>query len=95
MTGELKEVLWFVIPKAHQVAAMIGCHWDAGHQGQQQTLYLLQDWFWWSSMAMQMQKVISSCEQCIQHERHLSQSANAAHHCHCSFGIATHGFHKH
>ena len=27
--------------------------------------------------------------------RHPSQSANAVHHCHCSFGVATHGFHKH
>ena len=25
----------------------------------------------------------------------LSQSTNAAHHWHCSFGVATHGFHKH
>ena len=33
-TGELEEVLWFEVPKAHQVAAMNGCHWDAGHQGQ-------------------------------------------------------------
>ena len=33
-TGEL-EVLWFVVPMAHWVAAMNGCHWDAGHQGQQ------------------------------------------------------------
>ena len=44
------------------------CHQDAGHQGQQQNLYLLQDWFWWPGMAMQMQKVTSNCEQCIQHE---------------------------
>ena len=27
--------------------------------------------------------------------RCLSQSTNAAHHCHCSFGVATCGFHKH
>ena len=27
-------------------------------------------------------------------QRHSSQSANAAHHCHCAFGVATHGFHK-
>ena len=30
--------------------------------------YLLQDWFWWPGMATQMQKVISNCKQCIQHE---------------------------
>ena len=44
-SGELEEVLQSVVPMAHQVAAMNGCHWDAGHQGQQQTLCLLHDWF--------------------------------------------------
>ena len=67
-TGELKEVLWIIVSKAHGVAAMNGCHCDAGHQGQQQTLCLLHDQFWWPGMAAQMQKDISSCEQCIQHE---------------------------
>ena len=66
--GELEEVLWFIVPTAHQVTAMNGCHREAGHQGQQQTLCLLHDWFWWPEMVMQMQKAISSCEQCIQHE---------------------------
>ena len=68
LSGELEEVSQFVVPKAHWVAAMNGCHWDAGHQGQQQMLCLLHDQFWWSGMATQMQKVISSCEGCIQHE---------------------------
>ena len=67
-TGKLKEVFQFVVPKAHQVAAMNCCHQDAGHQGQQQILCLLHDWFWWPGMAAQMQKVICSFEQCIQHE---------------------------
>ena len=44
------------------------CHWDAGHQDQQWTLYLLQDQFWWPSMTTQMQKVISSCKWCIHHK---------------------------
>ena len=57
--GEFEEVLWFVVPTAHQ---------DAGHQGQEQTLYLLHDQFWWPGMATQMQKAISNCKWCIQHE---------------------------
>ena len=44
--GKLEEVMWFIVPMAHWVAAMNRCHQDAGHQGQQWTLYLLQDWFW-------------------------------------------------
>ena len=43
------------------------CHRDTRHQGQQQMLYLLQDWIWWPSMVMQMQKAVSNFEQCIQH----------------------------
>ena len=31
-------------------------------------LWLLHDWFWMAGEAVQMQKVISSCKQCIQHE---------------------------
>ena len=67
LAGKL-EVLQFVVPTAHWIAAMNGCHWNAGHQGQQCTLYLLHDQFWWPRMAMQIQKAISSCKQCIQHE---------------------------
>ena len=66
--GKLEEVLQFVVPMAHQVTLMNGYQWDAGHQGQQQTLYLLHDQFWWPRMPMQMQKAISSCEWCITHE---------------------------
>ena len=32
--GKLEEVLWLMVPKAHRVAAMNGCHHNAGHQGQ-------------------------------------------------------------
>ena len=58
----------FVVPVAHRVVAMNRCHKDVGHQGQRQTVSLLQDQFWWPGMAMQMQKAISGCERCIQHE---------------------------
>ena len=34
-TGKLEEVLQCVVPMVHWVAAMNGCHQDAGHQGQQ------------------------------------------------------------
>ena len=67
LAGELDEAMQFVVSKVHWVAAMNGCHRDAGPQVQQQVMYLLQDQFWWSGMAMQIQKVISNCEWCIQH----------------------------
>ena len=34
LAGELEEALWFVVPMAHRVVAMDGCHKDVGHQGQ-------------------------------------------------------------
>ena len=68
LARKLEEPLQFVVPTAHRVVAINGCHRDTGHQGEQQTLSLLQDQFWWSDMVMQMQKVISGCERCIQHE---------------------------
>ena len=44
LARELEEsYVQFVVPMAHRVAAMNGCHRDAGHQGQWQTLSLLQD----------------------------------------------------
>ena len=30
--GELEEAMQFIVPMAHRVAAMNGCHRDAGHQ---------------------------------------------------------------
>ena len=33
-TGELEEAIQFVVPIAHRVVTMNGCHRDAGHQGQ-------------------------------------------------------------
>ena len=67
-TGELEEVLLFMVPRAHWVPAMKGCHHYAGNQGQQQTMSLLNDQFWWPGMATQMQRAIRCCEWCIQHE---------------------------
>ena len=68
LARELEEVMWFVGPMAHQVVAMNGCHRDAGHLGQQQTISLLQDQFWWPGMATWMQRAIYNCKRCIQHE---------------------------
>ena len=45
--GEDEVLLLFVVPKVHWTAALNGCHWDAGHQGHDCTLCLLQECFWW------------------------------------------------
>ena len=53
---ELEEAMCFVVSTAHRLVAINGCHRETGHQGQWQTLSLLQDKFLWPGMAMQMQR---------------------------------------
>ena len=43
--GEDEDLLLFMVPKVHWTAALNGCHWDAGHQGRDHTLSLLQECF--------------------------------------------------
>ena len=45
--GKSEDLLLFVVPRAHSIAALNGCHQDAGHQGHDRTLSLLQEHFWW------------------------------------------------
>ena len=57
-----------MVPKVHQTAALNGCHRDAGHQGCDHTLSLLQEHFWWPGMAKQIGQVIKACRCCLQYE---------------------------
>ena len=66
--GENENLLLFVVPKTHQVAALNGCHCDAGHQGHDCTLSLLQECFWWPGMANQMWQTIRACTHCLHYE---------------------------
>ena len=66
--GEDEDLLLFMVPKVHWTAALNGCHWDAGCQGHDHTLSLLQECFWWPGMAKQMRQVIKTCRRCLQYE---------------------------
>ena len=66
--GEDKDLLLFVVPRAHRTAALNGCHRDVGHQGCDRTLSLLQECFWWPGIAKQMRQVIKACRCCLQYE---------------------------
>ena len=72
--GETKDLLLFVVPRAHHVTALNGCHRDVGHQGCNHTLSLLQEHFWWPGMTNQMRQSIRSCVHCLQHEGNLSKA---------------------
>ena len=69
--GKTKDILLFMVPKAHWVVTLNGCHRDAGHQGCDHTLSLLWEHFWWPGMINQMQQSIKSCMHCLQHEGNL------------------------
>ena len=66
--GENEDLLFFIVPKANWTATLNGCHHDAGHQGHNHTLSLLQECFWWPGMAKQMRQVIKACRCCLQYE---------------------------
>ena len=67
LKGENEDLLLFVVPKVHWTATLNGCHQDAGHQGHDHTLSLLQEHFWWPGMAKQMRQVIKACRSCLQY----------------------------
>ena len=62
--GETEGVLAFVIPAAQRRMALNGVHRDAGHQGQQQTLALTQERFWWPNMAEDCPAIVRGCPHC-------------------------------
>ena len=63
-----EDLLLFMVPKTHWTAALNGCHRDAGHQGCDCILSLLQECFWWPGMAKQMRQVIRACNHCLQYD---------------------------
>ena len=49
--GQTEGVLAFIVPVGQRRFVLYGVHHDAGHQGQQRTLALTQERFWWPMMA--------------------------------------------
>ena len=64
--GKTKDLLLFVDPKAHWVAALNGCHRDTSHQGCDCILSFLRECLWWPGMISQMQQSIKNCIHCLQ-----------------------------
>ena len=73
--GEDEDLLLFIVPKMHRMATLNRCHHDAGHQGQDHTLSLLQECFWWPGMARQMRQVIKTCRCCLQYKGSASRAS--------------------
>ena len=62
--GETKGVLAFVVPVGQCCTMLNGVHHDAGHQGQQRTLALAQERFWWPLMAEDCCALVRGCPCC-------------------------------
>ena len=62
--GETEGLLAFVVPSAHRRTALNGVHQDAGHQGQQRTLALVEEHFWWPKMVEDCQALVKGCQHC-------------------------------
>ena len=62
--GETEGVLAFVVPVGQCCLALNGVHCDAGHQGQQRTLALAQERFWWPMMAEDCCVIVRGCPCC-------------------------------
>ena len=62
--GETEGVLAFIIPAAQHRMALNGVHREARQQGQQQTLALTQERFWWPMMAEDCQAIVRGCPCC-------------------------------
>ena len=61
LKGETEGVLAFIVPVAQSHMALNGVHRDASHQGQQQSLALTQERFWWPMMAEDCQAIVRGC----------------------------------
>ena len=67
--GQTQEtVLQFVVPQIHRNAALDGCHREAAHQGQNRSVSLMQEQFWWPSMARDLRNCIRKCGHCEKFE---------------------------
>ena len=62
--GKTEGVLVFVIPVGQCCMVLNGVHCDASHQGQQRTLALTQERFWWPMMAEDCCTIVKGCLHC-------------------------------
>ena len=65
----MEDRMQFVLPKKYHVQALEACHDNVGHLGIERTLSLLQDRFYWSNMAKDIENYVKSCPHCLQFKK--------------------------
>ena len=66
--GSIGTIPVFMVPVNWRLVAIDMCHRGARHQGQDQSLSLMKEWFWWPGMANTLFLVIQNCGLCKQFE---------------------------
>ena len=66
--GSNRTIPVFIVPVNWRQIAMDACHRGARHQGQDQSLSLMKERFWWPGMANALSLVIQNCGHCKQFE---------------------------
>ena len=61
---DIEGVLAFLVPSSQYTAALNGVHHHAGHQGQQRTLALAQEHFWWPMIVEDCKALVKGCPRC-------------------------------
>ena len=64
LKGKTEGVLASIVPVGQCWMVLNGVHHDAGHQGQQRTLALTQERFWWPMMAEDCRSIVRGCPRC-------------------------------
>ena len=67
-TNSLDSVPVFVVLMGKWQTTIDVCHHSVGHQGQDRTLSLMKERFWWPGMSQALIKVVANCGRCIQYE---------------------------
>lgn len=60
-----KKIFQYVVPVSLRGLVLKGVHDDAGHQGQQRTLWLTRQRFYWDSMEKDVKEYVAHCKRCV------------------------------
>ena len=71
--GDVMETKLFIVPRAYRRKAIDGYYQDVGHQGQNHTLSLAAERFWWPNMPSEVRNAVKNCKKCIKYELNSSK----------------------
>lgn len=60
-----KKIFQYVVPLSLRNQVLKGVHDDAGHQGQQRTLWLTRQRFYWDTMTEDVKLYVTQCKRCV------------------------------